>query len=260
MDLLVRLELVKRDDLEDWYHGRVPYLERVITTNLTRANRILRLLRMHAHDLDLRPSVTVYIRCGNGSKHLLRFTKTGDLRIEQAYATHLVWPGGVPSATVRTSAPDSGTRARASAAHRFAPVVADVRRGKLRGERLAVVTARERVVVVPGQPVGRGGGDGVVVREERCEVAEGVAAMELGRDDERRVDVADESAVLRAVEERGVPVADRVFQAALREVVVDRRVRDMEEACQCVPAREQVAQGAAEARVRLHALVRRRAR
>src|SRR5688572_22433196 len=62
VDVLVRMELLAPDKLEDWRRGRVPYLERVIRGNLTRLSRLLRILRMHAHDLKLVPSVTVYMR------------------------------------------------------------------------------------------------------------------------------------------------------------------------------------------------------
>jgi hypothetical protein len=33
--------------------GRVPYLEKVIKCNLTSLARLLRILRLHAHDLNL---------------------------------------------------------------------------------------------------------------------------------------------------------------------------------------------------------------
>jgi len=72
---------------------RVPYLEKVIRCNLTRLSRLLRILRFHAHDLNLVPSVTAYMRWGKGPKRCLRFTKTGDPRLEEAYARHFVWPG-----------------------------------------------------------------------------------------------------------------------------------------------------------------------
>jgi hypothetical protein len=64
--------------MEDWRFGRVPYLEMVIHGNLTRLSRLLRILRFHAHDLNLVPSVTAYMRWGKGPKQRLRFTKTGD--------------------------------------------------------------------------------------------------------------------------------------------------------------------------------------
>ena len=80
----------------------VPYLERVIDCNLTRLSRLLRILRFHAHDLNLKPSATAYMRYGKGPKQRLRFSKTGDAGIEAAYSTHFVWPGKRPFHSVRT--------------------------------------------------------------------------------------------------------------------------------------------------------------
>jgi hypothetical protein len=93
VDVLVGMGLLMPEQLDDWRRGRVPYLERVIHCNLTRLSRLLRVLRFHVHDLNLVPSVTVYKRWGKGPKQGLRFTKTGDLRLEKVYATHFVWPG-----------------------------------------------------------------------------------------------------------------------------------------------------------------------
>ena len=72
------------------------YLEQVIACNLTRLSRLLRILRFHAHDLDLVSSVTVYRRWGQGPKSPLRFTKSDDPKLEEAYARHFVWPGKRP--------------------------------------------------------------------------------------------------------------------------------------------------------------------
>ena len=93
VDVLVGMDLLAPKALEDWRRGPVPYLEKVINCNLTRLSRVLRILRFHAHDLRLVPSVTVYTRWGKGPKQRLRFTKTGDPRLEEAYARHFVWPG-----------------------------------------------------------------------------------------------------------------------------------------------------------------------
>ena len=73
--------------------GRVPYLERVVTGNLTRLSRILRILRFHAHDLRLMPSLTTYMRWGKGPRKRLRFSKNADPKLEEAYSRHFVWPG-----------------------------------------------------------------------------------------------------------------------------------------------------------------------
>ena len=100
VDVLVGMDLLTRKQLEDWRLGRTPYLERVINCNLVRLARVLRILRFHAHDLNLKPSLTVYVRSGSGPKQRLRFTKTGDPRLEEAYATHFVWPGKGPFPSV----------------------------------------------------------------------------------------------------------------------------------------------------------------
>jgi len=96
VEVLIGMGLLSRDHLDDWRRGRVPYLERVINCNLSRLSRILRILRFHVHDLKLVPSVTAYVRQGRGPKQPLRFTKTGDPKLEEAYSRHFVWPGQGP--------------------------------------------------------------------------------------------------------------------------------------------------------------------
>ena len=96
VDVLVDMGLLAPEKLEDWRRGRVRYLEEVINCNLTRLSRILRLLRFYAHDLKLVPSVTAYMRWGKGPTQRLRFTKTGDPNLEEAYARHFLWPGKGP--------------------------------------------------------------------------------------------------------------------------------------------------------------------
>ena len=93
VDVLVGMGLLTREHLEDWRRGRVPYLERVVTGNLTRLSRILRILRFHAHDLRLMPSLTTYMRWGKGPRKRLRFSKNADPKLEEAYSRHFVWPG-----------------------------------------------------------------------------------------------------------------------------------------------------------------------
>jgi hypothetical protein len=90
VEVFINMALLRREALEDWRFGRIPYLERVITCNLAKASRILRILRMHAHDLNLRPSPTVYVRFGKGPKQRLRFSKTSDPGLEMAYALHFM--------------------------------------------------------------------------------------------------------------------------------------------------------------------------
>jgi len=95
VEVLIAMGLLTREHLEAWRGGRVPYLERVISCNLPRLARLLRILRDHAEAINLKPSHTVYRRWGRGPKARLRFTKTGDPGLEEAYATHFVARGGV---------------------------------------------------------------------------------------------------------------------------------------------------------------------
>lgn len=92
VDVLVHMGMLPPKDLARWRRGQVPYLERVIQGNLTRLSRLLRILGFHAHDLNLVASVTAYRQRSSR----LRFTKTGDPRLEKVYARHFVWPGKGP--------------------------------------------------------------------------------------------------------------------------------------------------------------------
>ena len=94
VEVFVELNLLAADDLLRWKRGQVPYFERVIRCNLSRAGRILRVLHFHAHDLNLKPSTS----CHHHSKQALRFSKSGERLIEQAYSRHFVGADtGVPA-------------------------------------------------------------------------------------------------------------------------------------------------------------------
>jgi hypothetical protein len=93
IELFIRMELLSWESSEDWRRGRIPYLERAIQCNLSKASRILRILRMHAHDLDLIPVLTLYKRWTRGRRTLLQFSKTGHRSVEDAYGRHF-YPSG----------------------------------------------------------------------------------------------------------------------------------------------------------------------
>ncbi len=89
VEVFLEMGLLTRESHERWRRGSLPYLERVILCNLSRASCFLRILRFHAHDLNLKPSLTIY-------KHRsqpLRFTKFGDRNLEEAYSRHFVVVG-----------------------------------------------------------------------------------------------------------------------------------------------------------------------
>ena len=100
--------LLEEKDVESWRKGQVPYLERVIGCNLHKASRILRILRFVAHDLNLKTSMTVYKRKVRGGKVLLRFTKSNDENLEEAYARHFIVLGKFGAYPAGQSLPKSG--------------------------------------------------------------------------------------------------------------------------------------------------------
>jgi predicted RNA-binding protein with PUA domain len=56
----------------------------------------LRILGYYCHDLNLVASQTAYVKWGKDVRTPLRFTKTGEQRLERIYARHFVWPGKGP--------------------------------------------------------------------------------------------------------------------------------------------------------------------
>ena len=90
IEVFISMGLLEPRDVENWRAGRIPFLEQVVGCNLAKTGRILRILRFHAHDLNLKPSMTVYKRKTAGGKVPLRFSKSGEQNIEDAYARHFV--------------------------------------------------------------------------------------------------------------------------------------------------------------------------
>jgi hypothetical protein len=90
VDVFAKLGYLTGEDIENWRRRRVPYLERVIRVSLGRINFIMKTVRRNSTNGGLKPSWTAYRSWGKGKKVPLRFTKTGDRTIEEAYATHFV--------------------------------------------------------------------------------------------------------------------------------------------------------------------------
>ena len=96
VDVLVGMGMLDAQAVDRWLQGQVPYLEREICGNFAKLSRLLRILRFHAHDLNLVPSETVYISSKEAGRGRLRFSKTGGRGIERAYSRCFVWPGKGP--------------------------------------------------------------------------------------------------------------------------------------------------------------------
>ena len=100
VDIFMRLRCLSQSDYENWRMKRVPYLERVLSVNLSRLNFVMKTVRRNSLNGHLKPSMTVYKSWGKGRKVLLQFSKSGDPTLETAYATHFVrsQPGDTASA------------------------------------------------------------------------------------------------------------------------------------------------------------------
>ena len=92
VDIFMRLGCLSQSDYENWRFKRVPYLERVLTLNLSTINFLMKTVRRNSLNGHLKPSMTVYKSWGKSKKVFLQFSKSGDPTIETAYATHYVKP------------------------------------------------------------------------------------------------------------------------------------------------------------------------
>ena len=91
VEVLMEMGNLTQKNHEGWCRGQVPYLERVFEGSLSKANRILRIIAFHVHDLNMLPRRTVYHQWGKGKSRVLWFSKSGNEDVENAYSTHYVW-------------------------------------------------------------------------------------------------------------------------------------------------------------------------
>jgi hypothetical protein len=92
VDILLRIGKLTKENHEAWLSRKVPYLERVIQVNLMKVNYMLRMFGQNARKGGLLPRTTVYESRGKGPRTPLRFSKSGDSNIEEAYSTHYLKP------------------------------------------------------------------------------------------------------------------------------------------------------------------------
>jgi len=90
VDLLMGLGYLSDENYNKWRTGKVDYLERICSTNLSKLSFVHSTLKKYAFKYKMKPSKTVYNKWGKGKKELLRFSKSGKRNIEDSYATHYV--------------------------------------------------------------------------------------------------------------------------------------------------------------------------
>ena len=77
-DLFIEMGILDQRDLEQWYKGRVPFLEKVIQSNLTKLARIQTAVRRYGREHGLKRSL-------RGPKRGRRYSKIGHPFTEEEY-------------------------------------------------------------------------------------------------------------------------------------------------------------------------------
>jgi hypothetical protein len=91
-DIFLHMGWLNSTLVQDWRKGKVPFLEKVIQTNLNKISRAIRIFQSWANKNDLKPSETAYLLKTGRTKRELQFTKYGDENLERAYRTHYLSP------------------------------------------------------------------------------------------------------------------------------------------------------------------------
>lgn len=91
IDVLLGVGWLDPSSHKRWQTGQLPYLEQAIQANLARVSAAMQLFRDWATAQGLRPSETAYV-ARTPQRPALRFSKSGDPQIEQAYRTHWLLP------------------------------------------------------------------------------------------------------------------------------------------------------------------------
>jgi len=92
IDVLVGIGWLDPGAVERWRQGRVDYLEGAVQTNLARISEAMKLLRSWAAAKGLTASETRYVTRQPG-RQTLRFSKSGNPKIEKLYRTHWISGG-----------------------------------------------------------------------------------------------------------------------------------------------------------------------
>jgi len=90
VDVFLHIGVLTKESYENWRFGRVPFLEKVCQANLRQLSGIMHEIRVYAVKNNLKPSWTYYHQWGKNNKIKLRFSKSGDEKVESHYATHFL--------------------------------------------------------------------------------------------------------------------------------------------------------------------------
>jgi len=92
IDVFVGMGWLQAAHVNDWKRENVPFLERAIQANLHKISFAMKTFAHWARGRGLKPSKTAYLMKARGEKKELRFCKSGNPYIEEAYHTHFISP------------------------------------------------------------------------------------------------------------------------------------------------------------------------
>jgi hypothetical protein len=107
-DVLVGVGWLTTPQVDRWRRGQVDYLERLVTANPSKVSTAMATFGQWARNEGLNPSESAYLSRARDHRPL-RFSKSGDPRIEAAYRTHWVSPELSESKKVRAAEEQSRT-------------------------------------------------------------------------------------------------------------------------------------------------------
>jgi len=91
IDVLVGIRWIDAGAVKRWQQGQIDCLEAAVQTNLPRISEAMKLFRSWAAQKGLYPSETQYVARAP-QRQRLRFSRSGDPKIEALYRTHWVSP------------------------------------------------------------------------------------------------------------------------------------------------------------------------
>ena len=89
VDILLKMGNLIPRDYENWKRGKIPYLEKIFQGNLSKAGRILRIIKFLMHDLNM-IKYEKPMKVLNGNR-FLRYSKSGMINIEDVYSRSFKW-------------------------------------------------------------------------------------------------------------------------------------------------------------------------
>jgi hypothetical protein len=92
VEVMQKVGVLTKENYEKWYNGKVDYLERVCTCNLSKMSTLMKEMSVFVKKNELKPSWTYYHGWAKAKDKKLRFSKSGNEDSERSYDTSYISP------------------------------------------------------------------------------------------------------------------------------------------------------------------------